>query len=278
MRLMTTSLLILLAGYSAVTFAEAEMKYEHYFVRLLGARADWPENMTEREEQIMGEHYLYLKKLTATQTALMAGPVLGDPFGLIVLRAESEDQAREIMEQEPSVLQGVHTYEMQPMVASLMADIVRPDRYPSELSDRILQKEAIVTATVADVWSALTTSAGVKAFLGVACNIDLRLGGPYEYYFDMSAPRGSRGSEDCRVLSFLPQQMLSFEWNAPPSFGDLRDQRTQVVIYLSSTADGHTKLQFNQLGWGVGDQWDELYDYFDRAWSAVLGALVEHFN
>ena len=28
------------------------MKYEHYFVRLLGTRADWPENMTEREEKI----------------------------------------------------------------------------------------------------------------------------------------------------------------------------------------------------------------------------------
>ncbi|MFH2055426.1 MAG: SRPBCC domain-containing protein [bacterium] len=258
-------------------FAENDMKYEHYFVRLLGTRDGWPDNMTDREEAVMGEHYLYLKELTAKRKCLMAGPVF-EPFGLIVLQVESEAEARDIMEQEPSVVAGVHTYEMTPMRVSLMADNIRPDRYATEPGERVLEKIVVVPATVDEVWWAWTTSEGVKAFLEVDNEVKLRLGGPYEFYFDPSAPAGLRGGEGCRILSFLPKRMLSFEWNAPPSFPELREIRTQVVIFFKPTESGQTKLEFRQLCWGEGAQWDGLYDYFDRAWSYVLDALVKHFS
>lgn len=95
-------------------------KRQHYFVRLLGMRPGWPENMTADEERIMGEHFLYLKNLVTEQKVVMAGPVWNPTFGLMILQVESEAEAREIMAHEPSVTQGVHTYEMQSMVLSLL--------------------------------------------------------------------------------------------------------------------------------------------------------------
>jgi uncharacterized protein YciI len=95
---------------------------QHYFVRLLGTRAGWPDNMTADEERIMGEHFVYLKNLVAAKKVVMAGPVMNPTFGLIVLQVESEAEAREIMAREPSVTQGVHTYEMQPLVLSLLME------------------------------------------------------------------------------------------------------------------------------------------------------------
>ncbi|UCD95158.1 MAG: SRPBCC domain-containing protein, partial [Candidatus Zixiibacteriota bacterium] len=76
----------------------------------------------------------------------------------------------------------------------------------------------------------------------------------------------------------LPKEMLSFEWNAPPSFGPLRDKRTQVIIQFDEVKPGNVKVDFAQLGWGKGEKWDELYDYFDRAWSSVLGNLKKRFT
>jgi len=257
--------------------AENDMKQEQYFVRLLGTREGWPDKMTEREEAVMGEHYLYLKELTAKRKCLMAGPVY-EPFGLVVLQVESEAAAREIMEKEPSVVAGVHTYELTPMVVSLMADHIRPDRYAENPGDRVLEKTVTVPAPIDSVWWAWTTSEGVKAFLGVDSKVELRLGGPYEFYFLPDAPYGSRGGEGNRVLSFLPKQMFAFEWNAPLSFPNQREQRTQVVILFEPTSDGQTKLEFRQLCWGDGEEWDGVYDYFDRAWSSVLGALIKHFS
>ncbi len=93
-----------------------------YFVRLLGTRPSWPENMTEREEEIMEEHFRYLKKLTEERKVLMAGPCFADPpFGLIVLNVENEAELLDIMSKEPSVVGGVHTYDIAPLRVSLIA-------------------------------------------------------------------------------------------------------------------------------------------------------------
>ena len=71
-------------------------KKQHYFVRLLGKRPGWPEDMTPEEEEIMGEHFDYLKNLVAEKRVVMAGPVINPTFGLIILRVESEAEAQEI--------------------------------------------------------------------------------------------------------------------------------------------------------------------------------------
>ncbi|TFH52122.1 MAG: hypothetical protein E4G91_12095 [Candidatus Zixiibacteriota bacterium] len=97
-------------------------KKQHYFVRLLGKRPGWPEDMTPEEEEIMGEHFEYLKNLVAEKRVVMAGPVINPTFGLIILRVESETDAQEIMKHEPSVKKGLHNFEMQPMVLSLLID------------------------------------------------------------------------------------------------------------------------------------------------------------
>ncbi len=92
----------------------------HFFVRLLGRRPDWPEGMTSEEEEIMGEHFNYLKDLVAEKRLVVAGPVMNPTFGLIILRVESEHEARSIMDKEPSVVKRLHNYEMQPMTLSLL--------------------------------------------------------------------------------------------------------------------------------------------------------------
>ena len=90
-------------------------KTQHYFIELHGTRDGWPDNMTPAEQQVMTEHYLYLRDLAVKGKVLMAGPVFGN-FGMIVLAVYSEAEAKEIMAQEPSVTKGVHTYTMGVMV------------------------------------------------------------------------------------------------------------------------------------------------------------------
>jgi uncharacterized protein YciI len=94
-----------------------------YFVRLLGTRPGWPDNMTAIEEKIMAEHFEFLKRLTESGKVLMAGPCFAKPpFGLIILNVADEAEARSIMDVEPSVTGGVHTYDMAPLRVALMAE------------------------------------------------------------------------------------------------------------------------------------------------------------
>ncbi|MBN2227420.1 MAG: SRPBCC domain-containing protein [candidate division Zixibacteria bacterium] len=250
---------------------------EQYFVQLHGTREGWPGHMTNDESRVMQEHYLYLKHLAAGKKVLMAGPCFDPVFGLIILQVQSEAEAREIMENEPSVVHGVHTYTMHPMRVSILADYQRPERFVDTIAERILTKEVVVQAEIGDVWKAWTTTDGITTFFAPRANVDLRPGGVFEIYFIMSEPYGLRGSEDCRILSYLPETMLSFEWSAPPSFGVLRDVRTQVVLQFEKADAEKTIVRLAHLGWGIGEEWDRLYDYFDTAWSYVLGNLHRRF-
>ncbi|MDD4053202.1 MAG: YciI family protein [candidate division Zixibacteria bacterium] len=94
----------------------------HFFVELLGTRPDWPENMTAEEEQVMDVHFDYLKRLVAERKVLLAGPCFDPVFGLIILQTETDEEAVAIMDHEPSVTGGLHTYRLHPMRVSLMAD------------------------------------------------------------------------------------------------------------------------------------------------------------
>lgn len=150
---------------------------------------------------------------------------------------------------------------------------------------RGVRKQIDVPATVDRVWAAWTTGEGARTFFAPRARIDLKLLGPYELLFsdDDLEPPGSRGSEGCRVLSFLPSKMLSFEWNAPPEFGDLRGRHTFVVVELETVggpeaAEPLTRVRLTHLGFGKGVGLESLRDYFESAWWVVLTRLRERFQ
>ena len=139
-----------------------------------------------------------------------------------------------------------------------------------------LDKEVVVEAPVATVWHSWTTQEGISKTLAADAKVELKIGGPYEWYFSKDAPAGSRGSEGCTVLSYIPYRMLAFTWNAPPKLADLRNQgaRTQVVVRFEPEGE-KTRVKLTQVGFGSGPSWEEYYKYFDRAWPMVLRNLRE---
>ena len=268
-----SGLTVLFLSGIVIAADEGEQEMQHpyqYFVRLLGTRDDWPDNMTADEEKVMQEHFVYLQTLLLEKKVIIAGPVDAPPFGLIILQTESEEEAVKIMDDEPSVYKGVHNYEMQPMHISLLVENFSTQRYAPDPSDKILIKEVIVNAPLDMVWRLWTTTQGVQSFFASKADVALRIGGPYEIYFDRSAPRGQQGSEECRVLSFLPMEMLSFEWNAPPKFKHLRKMHTQVILQFEELERGQVRVKLSHLGWGTRGEWNEVYAYFDKAWAGVL--------
>ena len=70
-----------------------------------------------------------------------------------------------------------------------------------------------------------------------------------------------------RVMALQPKQMISFDWNAPPSLPEARAQRTFVVVRFAPVTDKTTRVSLHHTGWGAGGEWDKAYQYFDRAWS-----------
>jgi uncharacterized protein YciI len=91
---------------------------EQFLYRLEPTRvAMVTEGATEREARIVGEHFAYLQQLLAAGTLLMAGRTTNNDertFGIAILVAESEAKARELMQNDPAVRNGVMRAELFP--------------------------------------------------------------------------------------------------------------------------------------------------------------------
>ncbi len=143
-------------------------------------------------------------------------------------------------------------------------------------TDRAIRLEIVVNAPVARVWKAWTTPEGIKSFFAPDCDIDVRVLGKYDILFAPKAPAGLRGAEGNLILAMQEGKLLSFTWDAPPHFPDIRKQRTSVVIRFTPVSRNQTKLLFTQSGWGEGEEWDKVYDYFIMAWGEVVLPFLKH--
>ena len=131
---------------------------------------------------------------------------------------------------------------------------------------RSLDKQIEVAAPAAAAYALWADAAAWAKLIGgsSAANIDLQIGGRYEWLFD-----GQVGSNGCQVLSYIPDRMISFSWNAPPGQA-ARERRAWVVVETEALAPERTRIRLTHLGFGPGPDWDETYAYFDAAWDRVL--------
>lgn len=148
-----------------------------------------------------------------------------------------------------------------------------------KITDKQIIRTASITAPIDSVWKSWSMAEGITAFLGVPAIISLELGGPFELHFDPTAQPGSRGSEGSTIISYVPQEMISFTWNAPPSIPTVRNHeyKTWVTVFFTETTQG-TDVRLVHTGWPEGEDWDKTYDYFNNAWGYVLQALVKHWE
>lgn len=143
----------------------------------------------------------------------------------------------------------------------------------------ILQKEISINAPVDAVWNVWTSEDGL-AFISPESNIDLRIGGAYEWFLGGEPDElGKRGGEGSHILAFLPNKMIAFSWTFPPDVPELRniDERTQVVVLLDE-ADGQVRVRLYAHGWQEGEPWQRGWEYFDRAWGFVLDRMKSHLE
>ena len=152
----------------------------------------------------------------------------------------------------------------------------RPDQVSAPDVERTIGLEIVLNASVERVWRAWTTRDGIKSFFAPDCDIDFRVLGKYDILFAPSSPLGFRGAEGNLILAIQKERMLSFTWDAPPNFPEIRKQRTSVVIRFVRLDQNKTKLVFRQSGWGEGEDWNKAHDYFVAAWGETVLPFLKH--
>jgi uncharacterized protein len=81
-------------------------KKEFIYVLKLIEKLTKEENWTEKENNIVEEHFKYLKELLNQGSLILAGKTEGldeNTFGIVIIKAYTENKAKEIMENDPAV-------------------------------------------------------------------------------------------------------------------------------------------------------------------------------
>lgn len=151
--------------------------------------------------------------------------------------------------------------------------------------DSIVNEKAIVykfevNANPAEVYKTWTTKEGLQSFFAPECKIDLKMFGDFHIHFFPDNPKGTKGAEDEKILSFQENEMLSFTWGFPPELGNLREnQKTVVLLRFTDLGNGKALVKFTQSGWGEGEEWDKGFEYFKHAWiEIVFKRLIKRFE
>jgi uncharacterized protein YciI len=79
---------------------------------------------TTEEAEIVTQHFAYLKRLAEQGVVVLAGRTLNTDeksFGIVIMRAASEDAARDVMQNDPAVKHQVMRAELYPYRIALMA-------------------------------------------------------------------------------------------------------------------------------------------------------------
>lgn len=94
-----------------------------FFIKLIPPRPTFAADMTPLEAKLMGQHADYWRAQLAKDRAIVLGPVM-DPagvFGMGVIRAADEGQARMMVEEDPVIRAGIgYRIEIHPMASALV--------------------------------------------------------------------------------------------------------------------------------------------------------------
>jgi uncharacterized protein YndB with AHSA1/START domain len=113
-------------------------------------------------------------------------------------------------------------------------------------AERAIDKEIFAPAPVDTVWQSWTTKVGIESFFAPEAEIDARVGGAFHIHFDPHGEPGMKGADDMRYMALQAPKMLSFDWNAPPSLPEARQQRTFVVVRLFPIDASSTRVTLHQ--------------------------------
>jgi uncharacterized protein YndB with AHSA1/START domain len=141
---------------------------------------------------------------------------------------------------------------------------------------RTVRVEGTIKAPNSEVWRVFTTSKGAEEFFAEKANIGLAIGGPYEIQFDRKDERS--GTKGLKILSYAPEEMISFQWNAPPEMPEVRSGGTWVVVQMQPEGTARTRVTVTHYGWKEGAEWDQAYAHFVRGWGDLMKRLERRFT
>ncbi|HEY0965863.1 MAG TPA: SRPBCC domain-containing protein [Opitutaceae bacterium] len=139
--------------------------------------------------------------------------------------------------------------------------------------------EGWVAAPVSAVWSAWTTTAGLKSWLAPHVDIDLRVDGLMRTNYAPTGTLGDAGTIENRILAFEPERMLAIKVAKAPAgfpFGDTIFSMW-TVLYFTPGEGGRTHLRIVGMGFTPDEISQKMKAFFTQGNQFTLEQIQKRF-
>ena len=145
----------------------------------------------------------------------------------------------------------------------------------------LIHATAVLKCSPAEAFRHFTDSALLSTWLADRAEVDPKIGGKYEIFWNSPPAPPNRGTSGCKITVLVPDKLLAFDWIGPTMFDDamnVADPATHVVVTFIPLANGNTEVHLVHSGWGHSPDWDKPRLWFERAWNGALKTLAARFE
>ena len=141
--------------------------------------------------------------------------------------------------------------------------------------DAIIHVSAFVRLAPDEAFARFTNVDLVRTWLAPAAEIEPRVGGKYELFWQPDDPEND-STIGCRITALAPSQLLAFQWRGPrqfKSFANAADPLTHVVVAFAPEGSG-TRIHLVHSGWRSSAEWEAARVWQERAWTVAFEELA----
>lgn len=90
------------------------MELLHFVALAKPKRKNFLQEWTQEEKAIMAQHFAYVEKLQSEDKLILSGACLDGAFGMLIYKAESQEAAFHMFENDPLTQSGIAETEFHP--------------------------------------------------------------------------------------------------------------------------------------------------------------------
>lgn len=141
-----------------------------------------------------------------------------------------------------------------------------------------LEFEVNIISSKEQLWSAWTSSERAAKWFSPIANIEPKVGGSFELFFDPS-DMNHMTTKGCKFLELIPLEELSFNWKGPDDFAEVMNKEPLTIINVSFIEDDTSvRVKLSHSGWKTSQEWDAARAWHEIAWKQVLNSLKDYLE
>lgn len=161
------------------------------------------------------------------------------------------------------------------------SDSVINKSYITSNGEKFLRFELVLDTSLQAVWDAFVLDSEFTKWAVTHARIDLRVGGLVQTHYKKNAKIGDPGTISFMISNYLPMELITYKIFLNESFPEKcrnEDDNLQEIVQFYKLKDNTTKVVSSMIGWGKGEEWDDIYRKFEMGNKWTYMQLIKMFN